>query len=333
MIKKGMKLGHNEIMIVSKYFDSINDFINLEIGIKRFQGNIERFHFNPIPLNEHSRKLFSNIETFHIYDRKDKIFEDGKINKKVIWYKLKYSTYLEEKQKGNICENIAYTKSDMMKYKNKIPSEVKSLDEFKSLTSITIPTTITKIECCCFLACDSLRNMNIDNLQFVSKERIFMNEPTLISIKIPESLQTINGKEVQKKDINEFIIPTTITKLGNECFSGCSSLTTITIPTTIIEIGSSCFNECISLISINIPSLINTIADSCFYECMSLTNIMLPSLVTKLGWNSFERCTSLKEINIPSLVSEIGMHCFSDCISLTSVNIPALVSKLPCYCF
>ncbi|EAL44167.1 leucine rich repeat protein bspa family [Entamoeba histolytica] len=60
-------------MIVSKYFKDINDFINLEIGIKRFRGNMERFHFNPIPLNQYSRRLFPNIETFHIYKEEDEV--------------------------------------------------------------------------------------------------------------------------------------------------------------------------------------------------------------------------------------------------------------------
>ncbi|EDR27135.1 hypothetical protein EDI_302800 [Entamoeba dispar SAW760] len=63
-----MKLGYNEIMITSKYFNEIKDFINLEIGIKRFRGNTEQFHFNPIHFNHYSRILFANIETFHIYD-------------------------------------------------------------------------------------------------------------------------------------------------------------------------------------------------------------------------------------------------------------------------
>ncbi|EDR25473.1 hypothetical protein EDI_001190 [Entamoeba dispar SAW760] len=111
-----MKLGYNEIMITSMYFNDINDFINLEIGIKRFQGNIERFHFNPIPLNEYSRKLFTNIETFHIYNKYDEIFNNGRIFKKVIWYKVDYSTHLKEK--------ILY--KDRNIYGNIIPYEVKS---------------------------------------------------------------------------------------------------------------------------------------------------------------------------------------------------------------
>ncbi|EDR25643.1 hypothetical protein EDI_224950 [Entamoeba dispar SAW760] len=97
-------------MITSMYFNDFNDFINLEIGVKRFQGNIERFHFNPIPLNEYSRKLFPNIETFHIYNKYNEIFKDGKIFKYVIWYDISYSIYLKEKGK---CKNIEYIQNQI----------------------------------------------------------------------------------------------------------------------------------------------------------------------------------------------------------------------------
>ncbi|GAB1227707.1 hypothetical protein ENUP19_0352G0009 [Entamoeba nuttalli] len=46
-----MKIGYNEIMIGSKYFEDINDFINLEMRVKRFRGNMDQFQFNPILLN------------------------------------------------------------------------------------------------------------------------------------------------------------------------------------------------------------------------------------------------------------------------------------------
>ncbi|EDR23117.1 hypothetical protein EDI_196490 [Entamoeba dispar SAW760] len=121
------RIGYNSIMITPKYFNEIKDFINLENGIKRFQRNMERFHFNPIPLNEYSRKLFTNIETFHIYNKDDEIFNDGKLFKEIIWYKVDYSTYLKEKEAGNIYKNIEYTKYDSYKYGNTIPTEVKLL--------------------------------------------------------------------------------------------------------------------------------------------------------------------------------------------------------------
>ncbi|EDR27952.1 hypothetical protein EDI_215510 [Entamoeba dispar SAW760] len=353
-----MKLGYNEIMITSMYFNDINDFINLEMGVKRFQGNMERFHFNPIPLNHYSRKLFPNIETFHIYNKEDKIFNDGKIFKKIIWYKVDYSTYLKEKEQGNICKNIEYTKEDRWKYGNTIPPEVKSLgyecfyecsllttinipssvnelgyDCFNgckslksinipssvnkigsycfyhclSLTSINIPSSVISIGDGCFSGCSSLTSINIDNIQFISEERIFMNEPVLISIKIPDNLEIINGKNIFKKDINEFIIPSSITKLGYGCFSNCDSLTTINIPSSIKEIGDYCFDGCSSLKSINIPSSVISIGDGCFSGCSSLTSINIPSSIISFGNSCFCGCEEELKRN-----ERIPSYCFDE---------------------
>ncbi|EDR26016.1 hypothetical protein, conserved [Entamoeba dispar SAW760] len=393
-------------MITSKYFNDIKDFINLEIGIKRFQGNMKRFHFNPIPLNEYSRKFFPNIETFHVYNRGDEIFKDGKIFKKVIWYTVNYSTYIQEKEQGNICKNIEYTKEDRKSYGNTIPSEVKSLGyecfyECSSLTTINIPSSISKLGSCCFKYCSSLKSinlplsitsfgtncfyecssltsMNIDNIQFISKEKIFMNEPVLISIEIPDNLQTINGKNIEKKDINEFIILSSISELGYCCFYECSLLTSINIPSSIKEIGDYCFYKCSSLKSINLPLSITSFGNYCFYKCYSLTSMnienlqfiseerifmnepvlisikipytiqiingknifkkdinefIIPSSISELGFSCFKECLSLISINIPSSIKEIGWSCFYECSSLTSINIPSSVISIGDGCF
>ncbi|EAL42643.2 leucine rich repeat protein, BspA family [Entamoeba histolytica HM-1:IMSS] len=292
-----MQLGYNEIMIVSKYFKDINDFINLEMGVKRFRGNMERFHFNPIPLNQYSRKLFPNIETFHIYNKEDEIFKDGKIFKYVIWYKVEYSRYLEEKEEMNEYKNIAYTEEDRNTYGNTIPIEVNSLEDFcfyrcndiqsieiptsvieigngcfyecSSLTTINIPTSVIEIGNSCFEECSSLISLTIEDVKYISEERIFMNEPMLISIEIPKNLKIINGKNIEKKDINEFNIPSTITKLGDSCFSECYSLTTIEILTSVIEIGKYCFVGC-SLTTINIPSSITSFGYGLFLSLVDV---------------------------------------------------------------
>ncbi|EDS88705.1 leucine rich repeat protein bspa family [Entamoeba histolytica] len=161
-----MKLGYNEIMIVSKYFEDINDFINLEMGVKRFQGNMERFHFNPIPLNQYSRKLFPNIETFHIYNKEDKIFKDGRIIKYVIWYKVSYSRYLEEKKAMIECKNIEYTRKYRNIFGNTIQKEVNSHGNYcfygcNDIQESEIPTSVSKIGYGCFSGCSSLKTINI----------------------------------------------------------------------------------------------------------------------------------------------------------------------------
>ncbi|BFU26596.1 leucine rich repeat protein bspa family [Entamoeba histolytica] len=126
---------------------------------------MERFHFNPIPLNQYSRKLFPNIETFHIYNEEDEIFEDGRIIKYVIWYKVSYSRYLKEKEEMNECKNIAYTEEDRNTYGNTIPIEVNSLEDKCfygcNIQSINIPTSISEIGDYCFEECSSLTPITI----------------------------------------------------------------------------------------------------------------------------------------------------------------------------
>ena len=53
------KLGVYHLMIVSKYFESIDDFINLEISTPKAKGNMEKFHMNPISLESWSRQFFT----------------------------------------------------------------------------------------------------------------------------------------------------------------------------------------------------------------------------------------------------------------------------------
>ena len=78
-------------MVVSQYFETINDFINIEIATPKAKGNMAKFHFNPIPLDEWSRTLFTSLQTLHLYDEKDERFEEENLYKSIIHYEVEYS--------------------------------------------------------------------------------------------------------------------------------------------------------------------------------------------------------------------------------------------------
>ncbi|MCL2752399.1 MAG: leucine-rich repeat domain-containing protein, partial [Firmicutes bacterium] len=155
------------------------------------------------------------------------------------------------------------------------------------------------------------------------------NGDKLRSVKIPA---TYDGLPVVAIGNNAFsgcgnltsiTIPSGVTDIGRGAFSGCSSLTSITIPPSVTVIKSHTFSGCSSLSSITISFGVTNIDDAAFNDCGSLASVTIPSSVTRIGGYAFRGCGSLVSITIPSSVTGIGDSAFSGCSSLTSVTIPS----------
>lgn len=69
--------------------------------------------------------------------------------------------------------------------------------------------------------------------------------------------------------IYEAVIPSCVTYIGFEAFSGCTSLTSLTIPDTVTGIGSNAIQSCSSLISITCNAII---PPTCVYGAFDNTN-------------------------------------------------------------
>ena len=76
---------------------------------------------------------------------------------------------------------------------------------------------------------------------------------------------------------------TTLTKLGDYVFFGCSSLTSVTLPDGLTQLGDHVFNKCSSLTSVLLPDGLTQMGNDVFFGCSSLTSVLLPDGLTQLG--------------------------------------------------
>ena len=120
----------------------------------------------------------------------------------------------------------------------------------------------------------------------------------------------------------------TVTRIGNEAFYKCTSLTSVTIPDSVTSIGGSAFRYCRSLTSVTIPNSVTRIGNYAFYICTSLTSVTIGNSVTSIGDFAFRWCESLTSVTIPDSVTSIGDYAFCYCTSLTSVTIPDSVTSI-----
>ena len=260
-----------------------------------------------------------------------------------------------------------------------------------NLTSISIPNSVKDIGEWAFTGCSLLSSIDIPNSVNSIGNIAFAACLSLEYISIPESVICLNGNSFcewdgeleclsanfiyeddvlfnkdkseiisfRNQEIESYIIPDSVTSIGDGAFGCCSSLSSLVIPDSVVNIKGNPFYfwkgklECLSasfiyednvlfnmdkskLISYRnqeaksfiIPNGVMSIEKYAFSDCSSLISISVPKSVTSIGDGAFDGCSSLSSIAISDSVTSISAWTFDGCKSLRSLVIPDSVTSI-----
>lgn len=192
-----------------------------------------------------------------------------------------------------------------------------------NLTSVTLPSTITKIGSDrdvygVFEYCDNLTKVVMnegENDATIGKYAF--RSIGIESLTIPSNYKTVGVRAFDNcMNLKDLTISEGVTEILEGAFYYCKGLTSVTIPSSIVGLGKSygdcgVFEDCSELTNVTIKEGINDafIGDYTFMYT-NIDTIEIPKNYKIICDGAFSRCNNLKKAYIPSSVEEIRDNAF-----------------------
>jgi hypothetical protein len=147
-------------------------------------------------------------------------------------------------------------------------TNVTSIDIFAfegctGLTSVTIPKSVIDIDDSAFWRCSRLTAITVDSLNpaYSSLDGVLFNRGQDKLVTYPA------GKP------GSYVVPDTVTTIGDFAFYCCSGLANVTIPNSVTTIEYAAFEGCTGLTSVTIPESVTSLENHAFEDCTRLTGV------------------------------------------------------------
>ena len=317
------------LFIASRYLETLEDHVNLVKVSKRMKNNMEKFHYNPISLNNDTLSWFPNVETLHIYKEGDQYLQGGRIQRYIDWFtKIPYYQLKEVKEKFKEMKiefmRIVWTEEDnkieIDKHSDRshwsiiedinIPEGVKEIEKesfdlfysyYYSIKSISIPRSVKVIPKNIFEKLLNLTKITIPigKYHYIHGNKIFTFPHFEQYIYLPSSIKLINEKQVDQIKNMESVSNTSIgTTLNNETSSNYYSYAQLVSQTPNNHLDNKT-KKFIMPSSLSIPTSVTSLNEKCFYNYCDLKELIIPNTVKTIPRYCIEKCSQLTYLLLP----------------------------------
>lgn len=213
---------------------------------------------------------------------------------------------------------IDFTEADI----TEIPDE--AMDYLKSLSTVMLPNTVTRIGDKAFYNCSNFHQINIPaSVESIGRE-VWRDTPLqFITFEQNSKLAKIGYCAFYKTKIMEFKMPDSVTEIGRDgsygLFAQCTSLRKLHLSENLSTVPAFICNNCSSIEEVNIPSNATAIEEYAFAGS-NIKNLVLPSTLTTIGNYAFYE-SALESLHLPSSVHTFGYRFAESCRGLKEVTL------------
>lgn len=153
-------------------------------------------------------------------------------------------------------------------------------------------------------------------------------------LEIPDGVLSIGMNAFEWSSIKQVIVPKSIVRIGEECFTHCDSLESVFFhPDCKLQAIPRCtFGNDYSLTEVKLPKRLKNIGIYAFYSCNKLGKIEFPECLEKIDKAAFYCCgngsSNKIELLFPPSLKSIEEEAFSENKSISKITFTSSVGKI-----